>query len=78
MHLCVPASEHEYRTGLINCNKNEVTVKSKVNTLIYFLQNDGGFLKWGPTQERVDELVESFKLGRDKQVNDDDDEIKIK
>lgn len=69
MHLTVQASEHEYRHGFQHVsNQNEIHVKSLYNTIVYFLQNDAGFLKWGPTPERVEELVESFKLDRDKEV----------
>ena len=68
-HLTIPSMEHEYRHGFqYICNKNEVNVKSQYNTLVYFLQNDAGFLKWGPTPERVEELVEAFQIGRDKDV----------
>ena len=68
-HLSVPAGDHEYRHGFQHiCPQVEVMAKSQYNTLIYFLQNDAGFLKWGPTPERVEELVESFKIGSDKEV----------
>lgn len=70
MHLTVQASEHEYRHGFQHVsNQNEIHVKSLYNTIVYFLQNDAGFLKWGPTPERVEELVESFKLDRDKELS---------
>ncbi|XP_075680046.1 mRNA (2'-O-methyladenosine-N(6)-)-methyltransferase-like [Dermatophagoides pteronyssinus] len=70
MHLTLQASEHEYRHGFQHvCNPNEIRVKSLYNTIVYFLQNDAGFLKWGPTPERVEELVESFKLDRDKELS---------
>ncbi|XP_054164741.1 mRNA (2'-O-methyladenosine-N(6)-)-methyltransferase-like [Oppia nitens] len=68
-HLVIPAYEHEYRSGLQHmCDKNELNVKSAHGTLIVFLQNDSGFLKWGPTPERVDELIEAYKCGRDKDI----------
>lgn len=68
-HLTIMSQEHEYRHGFqYQCNPADVYNKSQYNTLIYFLQNDAGFLKWGPTPERVDELVESFKIGRDKEL----------
>lgn len=35
--------------------------------MVVFLQNDAGFLKWGPTPERLDELIESYKVGRDRE-----------
>lgn len=68
-HLTITSFEHEYRHGFqYVCNKSEVNVKAQYNTIIYFLQNDSGFLKWGPTPDRVEELIESFKIGRDKEV----------
>lgn len=68
-HLNIPALEHEYRHGFqYVCNPSEVVVNAQNNMLVFFLQNDAGFLKWGPTPERVEDLVESFKLGRDKEV----------
>ena len=68
-HLSIANLEHEYRHGFQHvCPLSEVHAKSQFNTLVYFLQNDAGFLKWGPTPERVEELVESFKIGRDKEV----------
>ena len=35
-------------------------------TQIFFLQNDSGYARWGPTPERIEALVEAFKLGKDK------------
>lgn len=68
-HLSIALTDHEYRHGFqYICNINEVYAKAQYNTLVYFLQNDAGFLKWGPTPERVEELVESFQIGRDKEV----------
>lgn len=68
-HLSIAALDHEYRHGFqYMCNPSEVVVSAQYNTLVYFLQNDAGFLKWGPTPERVEDLVESFKLGQDKEV----------
>ncbi|CAG2107767.1 unnamed protein product [Medioppia subpectinata] len=68
-HLVIPAFEHEYRNGCQHvCDKNDVNLKSAHGTLIVFLQNDSGFLKWGPTPERLDELIEAYKCGRDKEI----------
>jgi phosphorylated CTD-interacting factor 1 len=68
-HLVIPAFEHEYRHGFQHiCDKNDLNVKSAHGTLIVFLQNDAGFLKWGPTPERLDELMEAYKAGKDKEV----------
>lgn len=69
-HLVIPAFEHEYRNGFQHiCDKNDMNVKSAHGTLIVFLQNDAGFLKWGPTPERLDELIDAYKVGRDKEIS---------
>lgn len=59
----VPALEHEYRHGFQHiCNPNEVGVKAAHGTVIAWLQNDAGFAKWGPTTERVDALLDAYKI----------------
>lgn len=35
-------------------------------TMVFWLQNDAGFSRWGPTDSRVDALLEAFRPGRDK------------
>lgn len=60
---CVlPAYEHDYRNGLQHtCTKNEVHVKALHGTLAIFLQNDAGFKQWGPTPEKIKELILAAK-----------------
>lgn len=54
---------YELRSGVqflfdpINC-----ILKSNAHLLIVFLQNDAGFLKYGPTPERVELFLESLKI----------------
>ena len=54
---------YELRSGVqflfdpINC-----ILKSNAHLLIVFLQNDAGFLKYGPTPERVEFFLESLKI----------------
>ena len=68
-HLVIPPFEHEYRNGFQHlCDKSDLNVKSAHGTLIVFLQNDSGFLKWGPTPERLDELIDAYKCGKDKEI----------
>lgn len=38
-----------------------MSAKSLHGTLVVFLQNDAGFAKWGPTPERLKELLLSAK-----------------
>nr|KAG5712235.1 hypothetical protein BaRGS_014585 [Batillaria attramentaria] len=47
----LPAYEHE----------NEVNVKALHGTLAVFLQNDAGFKLWGPTPEKIKELILAAK-----------------
>lgn len=41
--------------------RTEIYHKSVHGTLIFFLQNDPGFEKWGPTAERLLELLNAFR-----------------
>ncbi|KAF7491973.1 hypothetical protein SSS_04848 [Sarcoptes scabiei] len=69
MQLKIAANEHQFRSGLQHLiNSTDVVQISQTDTVIYFLQNDGGFLNWGPTPERIEELTESFVLDRDKEI----------
>jgi hypothetical protein len=64
--LIIPANDHEYRSGFPHiCEPHELVVRSPHATLVLFLQNDAGFLRWGPTPERVDAFLESFKPGKE-------------
>ncbi|XP_021342973.1 phosphorylated CTD-interacting factor 1-like [Mizuhopecten yessoensis] len=57
-----PPYEHEYRSGFQHfCPKTEMSSKSLHGTMVVFLQNNAGFAKWGPTPERVKELLLSSK-----------------
>jgi hypothetical protein len=35
--------------------------------MIVWLQNDAGYQRWGPTEERVEQLLESFRPGRERE-----------
>jgi len=43
-----------------------VNVRSPTCTLVVWLQNNAGFQKWNPTEERVDSLLEAFRPGRER------------
>jgi len=65
--LIVPALEHEYRHGFQHIiPKSEVNVRSVNGTVIVWLQNDAGYQRWGPTEDRVEQLLESFRPGRER------------
>ncbi|KAK7114167.1 mRNA (2'-O-methyladenosine-N(6)-)-methyltransferase-like [Littorina saxatilis] len=60
--VVLPAQEHEYRHGLQhNCPQGDVNIKALHGTLVVFLQNDAGFRKWGPTPEKIKELLLAAK-----------------
>ncbi|CAH1270740.1 PCIF1 [Branchiostoma lanceolatum] len=60
--VVVPAFEHEYRSGLQHvCSGNDLYHKSVHGTLVLILQNEAGFAKWGPTDDRVKGLLDAYK-----------------
>lgn len=60
--------EHEYRHGLQHCiPKSDVNFKSIHGTMVVWLQNNAGFQRWGPTEARVDALLEAFRPGRERE-----------
>jgi phosphorylated CTD-interacting factor 1 len=66
--VVVPALEHEYRHGFQHVKpKSEIGVRSVNSTMIVWLQNDAGYQRWGPTEERVEQLLESFRPGRERE-----------
>ncbi|KFM59810.1 Phosphorylated CTD-interacting factor 1, partial [Stegodyphus mimosarum] len=65
--LLIPAYDHEYRHGFQHViPKSEICQRSVHGTQVFFLQNDSGYARWGPTPERIEALLEAFKLGKDK------------
>lgn len=57
-------------TNLIDLNplsRAEVNVRAAHGTVIVWLQNEAGFNKWGPTDERVDALLEAYRPGRERE-----------
>ncbi|XP_076336862.1 mRNA (2'-O-methyladenosine-N(6)-)-methyltransferase-like isoform X1 [Tachypleus tridentatus] len=66
--LLIPAFEHEYRHGFQHLSvRGEGSWISSHGTVVVFLQNDAGFVRWGPTQDKVDSLLEAYKPGKDKE-----------
>jgi len=47
--------------------RSEVGIRSVNATMIVWLQNDAGYQRWGPTEERVEQLLESFRPGRERE-----------
>ena len=60
-----------YRIQALSCDKiykdmfkhfrDDMNFKAVHGTLVVFLQNEAGFQKWGPTTERVKELLLAAK-----------------
>lgn len=64
--LTIAAFEHEVRHGFQHiCEASELLLKSSHPTLVVFLQNDAGFLRWGPTPDRVDAFLEAYRPGKE-------------
>ncbi|CAD7080386.1 unnamed protein product [Hermetia illucens] len=59
---------HEYRHGYQHITpQHEVTVKSMHGTVVVWLQNNAGYARWGPNENRVEALREAFRPARDKE-----------
>ncbi|KZC07294.1 Phosphorylated CTD-interacting factor 1 [Dufourea novaeangliae] len=66
--VVVPAMEHEYRHGFQHIlSKSEVNIRAAHGTLVVWLQNAAGAARWGPTEERVEALLEAWRPGRERE-----------
>ncbi|XP_033337712.2 phosphorylated CTD-interacting factor 1 isoform X1 [Megalopta genalis] len=66
--VVVPAMEHEYRHGFQHIlSKSEVNIRAAHGTLVVWLQNAAGTGRWGPTEERVEALLEAWRPGRERE-----------
>lgn len=45
----------------------DINQRSSNGTLVVWLQNLAGFQRWGPTEERVEALLEAFRPGRERE-----------
>ncbi|KAL0849389.1 hypothetical protein ABMA28_013690 [Loxostege sticticalis] len=60
--VVIPAFEHEYRHGFQHVlPKNEVYFRWGGGTVVVWLQNAAGFARWGPTEERVEALLDAWR-----------------
>nr|CAG4635320.1 EOG090X02BU [Artemia franciscana] len=58
------ASQHkELRSALLT----EVNIRAAHGTVIVWLQNQPGYQKWGPSEERVDALLDAYRPGRERE-----------
>lgn len=45
----------------------DLNVRSSHGTLVVWLQNNAGYQRWGPTDDRVEALLEAFRPGRERE-----------
>ncbi|XP_055906291.1 mRNA (2'-O-methyladenosine-N(6)-)-methyltransferase [Eupeodes corollae] len=66
--MVVLGMAHEYRHGYQHIiPKSDVNVKCIQGTTVVWMQNSGGYARWGPNESRVDALREAFRPQRDKE-----------
>jgi hypothetical protein len=51
----------------LNLIRTELNIRAAHGTVIVWLQNDAGFNKWGPSDDRTDALLEAFRPGRERE-----------
>ena len=56
-----------YSSLYLSVCRAEINVRAAHGTVIVWLQNEAGFQKWGPTDERVDALLEAYRPGRERE-----------
>ena len=47
--------------------RGEVNIRAAHGTLVVWLQNATGTARWGPTEERVEALLEAWRPGRERE-----------
>lgn len=53
---------------IFNCFfRTDVNVKCAHGTMVVWLQNNAGMTRWGPSESRVDALMEAFRPGRERE-----------
>lgn len=48
-------------------NRSDVNIRSKNGLLVIWLQNSSGYQRWGPTEDRVEALLEAFRPGKERE-----------
>lgn len=54
-------------TIVFSISRGEVNIRSPHGTLVVWLQNAAGTARWGPTEERVEALLEAWRPGRERE-----------
>ena len=44
-----------------------MSIRSIHGTIVVWLQNDAGFQRWGPNEEKTEALFEAFRPGRERE-----------
>lgn len=52
---------------LLHCFRSELNLRCAHGTVVVWLQNNNGFQQWGPVEDRVEALLESFRPGRERE-----------
>lgn len=60
MYTCIYVKSFFYCRG-------EVNIRAAHGTLVVWLQNAAGTARWGPTEERVEALLEAWRPGRERE-----------
>jgi len=47
--------------------RTDVNVRSPTSTLVIWLQNNTGYQRWSPSEERVEAFLEAFRPGRERE-----------
>lgn len=50
-----------------SCYRSDVNIRSKNGLLVIWLQNSPGYQRWGPTEDRVEALLEAFRPGKERE-----------
>ncbi|XP_038070202.1 mRNA (2'-O-methyladenosine-N(6)-)-methyltransferase-like [Patiria miniata] len=58
----VSAYEHEYRSGGQHaCSEDDINYRAVHGTAIFFLQNEAGYQKWTPTNEKIQAMMDAYR-----------------
>lgn len=64
--MCQNLKENKLMLQLLSYFRSEVNVRSPTSTLVVWLQNNTGYLRWSPSEDRVEALLEAFRPGRER------------
>lgn len=60
--------EKSFLANFLCCySRSELNVRSAHGTVVAWLQNNAGYQRWGPTEERVEALLDAFRPGRERE-----------